>query len=917
MSSEKSKNLTWTEKELAGVIQNKDDRKHRSSKDKTREKLRSKEELSKIKSGKDQSSTSSTSKQKSNRDLESSQSRKNDSKTESERRSHSKPDHRTKDSDHKSLQKSLVDETSHRKKQDENKDAKHRKQKNEAKSHRDSTQKEINHETVKMEDLSQRNSKKHHKSRESTIVQSDNKSSSDGNHHRNKDDKNLNKKTKHKEEEETPVEENNVDDYNYDDDEFDEYDDNDFEEDDSDDKEKSEDEEKSEDINETIKNNGNNSKMLLKSDQNDIDEISKAIIAENERTKIKSKISAVNETSQVRHEVIKDQSQITKDTSKMNFTAENQPQITKVTGKMNFTAANQKQISSKKSEKTKQRAEVLLKLIQLDVREFDLFEMASLTEYELYMKKFGQSDAKQIYTQTNDDDVTQEVQTDDIEFETRWCQHSHDLKACGIEGVKQRDSGSSMISTDSVRLNKFLIKASKVCLSLLEELEAGIELLQLRYTEMRTPYSEGYVTLSSSDFLILGRNFCDISYSPTQTNLMLTAYGPSNVVKKGHKSPKGLLCVWNSNEPNKAFMLLTCESKPNSCCFSTEKAHLAFAGMEDGVLAVWDLREPESYHNTELVGNTPQVFRNATFTTAASSDANCFPIVKCMPLVSYASLKAASNGEGGDISFQLASLDENGSVSIWIVVEVENNIYDLSNINEDLGLSPKGKVKLVKTTVIQSHKTSSSFENLFFVTCMEVDPSNPNHIYIGTEQGEVLHLSRFGKRPTPKQFVHKEDSAVRVNAINISPWRIPYILVCYKNGSVRLYNSKYEKSILSWSSFNNGIEIIDVQWSRSKPSIFFAMDANSFLFIWDLLVDDSLPIQQYQLKRKDKRAIGFKFANDYSAIGIGTPGRAPEMAVVYGDGSIEVHRLSRQISNMSAEDFDKTEEYLAQFTAGS
>ena len=45
----------------------------------------------------------------------------------------------------------------------------------------------------------------------------------------------------------------------------------------------------------------------------------------------------------------------------------------------------------------------------------------------------------------------------------------------------------------------------QVCISLLEELEAGIELPQLKYTEIRTPYSDGYVTLSSSDFLVLGK----------------------------------------------------------------------------------------------------------------------------------------------------------------------------------------------------------------------------------------------------------------------------------------------------------------------------------------------------------------------------------------------------------------------------
>ena len=36
-----------------------------------------------------------------------------------------------------------------------------------------------------------------------------------------------------------------------------------------------------------------------------------------------------------------------------------------------------------------------------------------------------------MFTQTNDDNITQEIQTDDLKTETRWCQHTHDVKTCG------------------------------------------------------------------------------------------------------------------------------------------------------------------------------------------------------------------------------------------------------------------------------------------------------------------------------------------------------------------------------------------------------------------------------------------------------------------------------------------------------
>ncbi|XP_065659135.1 phosphatidylinositol 4-phosphate 5-kinase-like [Hydra vulgaris] len=117
--------------------------------------------------------------------------------------------------------------------------------------------------TSKTEDLSHKYSKKHHKSCQSAIVQSSNKS--DDNHHGNKDEKNLKEKTKHKEKEDTPIEGNNVDDYKYDD-EVEKCDDNDFNEDNSDDKDKSDVEAQSKYIDDAKKQNENNSKILLKSE---------------------------------------------------------------------------------------------------------------------------------------------------------------------------------------------------------------------------------------------------------------------------------------------------------------------------------------------------------------------------------------------------------------------------------------------------------------------------------------------------------------------------------------------------------------------------------------------------------------------------------------------------------------------------
>ena len=41
-----------------------------------------------------------------------------------------------------------------------------------------------------------------------------------------------------------------------------------------------------------------------------------------------------------------------------------------------------------------------------------------------------------------------------------------------------------------------------------------------------------------------------------------------------------------------------------------------------------------------------------------------------------------------------------------------------------------------------------------------------------------------------------------------------------------------EIPLFSWSTSTNGNGIISVQWSRSRPSVFYVLDINSNLHIW-------------------------------------------------------------------------------------
>ena len=60
-------------------------------------------------------------------------------------------------------------------------------------------------------------------------------------------------------------------------------------------------------------------------------------------------------------------------------------------------------------------------------------------------------------------------------------------------------------------VKSLFFQIAQVCLALLEEIAAGIEQPRKHYVETRSNLSEGYVSLGSSDFLVLGRSILNLN----------------------------------------------------------------------------------------------------------------------------------------------------------------------------------------------------------------------------------------------------------------------------------------------------------------------------------------------------------------------------------------------------------------------
>ncbi|KAJ8306899.1 hypothetical protein KUTeg_014983 [Tegillarca granosa] len=480
---------------------------------------------------------------------------------------------------------------------------------------------------------------------------------------------------------------------------------------------------------------------------------------------------------------------------------------------INFVSAKQRVMTQKAASKMGKRATDLKQMIELDVASFDLFDMPPVKEYDLYIRSFGRTDT----TQTNDDNVDRDIQTDEIDTRQKWTQHpAEDYVGCGRgDGEKDLDEeeqAEKLQKPDVGRLDKFVRNAGQI--------------------------------------------------------------DPSNPV-----SDKGIVCVWNTNDPSYPQRILACESQPTCCCFSPYKASVAFAGMVDGSICVWDLREQSSLHRSVNFDDTQHLLRFPTYNTAGivEIDNHHSCVTTLNPIVSYSRGTDKDDDDASEdltsgMSFQLVSSESHGLLNFWVVAEIAHP--DMAGSEMDLGLSPGGRVKLVKSSFIKldNPQRDGKVGGNLRTFEMQISPYDPNHYYVGTDLGSVLHGLRFGSRAYPYSF-SSTDAPVDVFTVDFSPFGHPCFLVSCSDSTVHLYGIKTDKPLVSWySRIWGGNQLLCARWSRSRPCVFYVLDEDSNLYIFDLLENDVMPSKVEKLSKE--RVMHISFTSEHKLSG---SARSPKM----------------------------------------
>ncbi|XP_044736693.1 cytoplasmic dynein 2 intermediate chain 1 [Chrysoperla carnea] len=545
----------------------------------------------------------------------------------------------------------------------------------------------------------------------------------------------------------------------------------------------------------------------------------------------------------------------------------------------------EKQIQN--SKKMRKRGEDILSMITLDTLSANLLEMLPIP-YEMYMLNYGRGETQQIYSQTNDEDLSEEVQTDEIEMKNMWTQNPTEY--CGkiktIEDILECNYFLNGVGGDSVvraeqkivnmeKLNIFLRSTSDVVLRLLSN-KNTVEAC----TKATLPFSIGYKALNTSLQFLINRPMRILEYSRSSNIFILTVHD-SNLnefmPEDQQLFARSLICIWDLLDISIPSKLLISNDNVTAACFEYSKTNLIFGGLQNGGISVWDLSEHVSYHKTvkdEL--DNIWTLRTPTF---VKEPEDCKDLV----LDEVVAIKSIANDEKS-LYGQVCSLNKRGQLVIWIVIT--------SNLSEGQvqlvqGLAYWGRIRLSPSISVNVNNFLNCTSTDLECYDLQIDSKDPNHLYISTNYGFVVHCLTLGTKVTPKLYESNTGYNSPTTCVEPCPFNQPYFLVGCTDGSIRLHSRYASKSLTTLLGVEDNLKensIKLIQWLKSKPFCIFSLDVNNTLHIWNLENSDIYPIYSIPFKEKISTIKVLPIQND----------RKTHLVMGYENGKIELHEMNEE-----------------------
>ncbi|XP_074042888.1 uncharacterized protein [Leptinotarsa decemlineata] len=467
---------------------------------------------------------------------------------------------------------------------------------------------------------------------------------------------------------------------------------------------------------------------------------------------------------------------------------------------INFLDAKRKHEYRKSIEMKQKRGKEILSMIRLHSFTFTLFDLPPVP-YDVFIKNYGASNTVQSASQTGEDNVEEEIQTEKIITCTKWTQipicfnngdpddpnywSNYKQDYLGVGG--DEESIEKIIQKqlfDDNALNKFLKSAGDLIIRIQEEARMK-STGNIMKNQKPIPFSDGHILFNTSDSIFDGTTIKCVSFSCDTNNKVMTVHlKRSEVLAKG-----SVLAIWNicnSEEPEMVYIshgTITC------CTFGKEEFGLVFAGLEDGTLSIWDTNR-----NTQKL---------------------CFS--------NNVPVHSTDIGFGHQCKIVALHPVRNDSKEYFLERSLTNEF-------------PSDELNRI---------TENSSPHIGELQCTDfvVNSINPNFAFISTNYGFIVHHLVKGGRAIVKKFLSETIS--KANCMDTCPFTPDYFLAGYENGNIHLYSRMIETPIMVLSDKKSRIHECSIellQWSKNKPFLIYTKDKRNTIHIWDLSESDMVPI---------------------------------------------------------------------------
>uniref|UniRef100_A0AC35U0X8 WD_REPEATS_REGION domain-containing protein n=1 Tax=Rhabditophanes sp. KR3021 TaxID=114890 RepID=A0AC35U0X8_9BILA len=536
-----------------------------------------------------------------------------------------------------------------------------------------------------------------------------------------------------------------------------------------------------------------------------------------------------------------------------------------------------------------------------------------IKDYDFYMALFGQVGKIQVGSQSGDDNVSVECQSEEVDKASVWVQHpSNDTKGWDREGgevendIEEEERKENELYESfkkSHMTNDKLIKLVSLTSKLVEAI-TGLESRQKTKAISRIenksefPFSYGYDEISHEMFAVQS-TVTAMAFNESDKVAVCVYMKESKFDKHNKQSFVLEFNIFDFMIPSKIFKTF---GQVNSLGYSVDKDNYLACGLTNGVVVLYDLKKSES-------GCEELVFKfnneKKTFPIRSPSYDTSFEFLdgkgsEPCPIVGVHCMGSKED----NTVLQVVTLDELGILSVWTVLE---NIRNIQNIEFNMGLYPNSNLFLTRAETLKPFKaipqTILSSTRVIANQMATITSKNSFNFLIGTDKGCVLNLSKFKKLTAsgPRLLTFKEIKDTEIISIKVSPFNNYIFAIGTAAGFIAICDTlDGNKKVLLVPPTSSRHPVTFLEWSPVEPTTLYSIHNNVKLLAWNIQVGKS-PLLISDLRKSFgtlatiTSTLSFLGINDYPFLGFGL-----------SNGTTQIHRLEK----ISKNNFEKDLDYL-------